>query len=57
MAQTVTASPKPEAPKDNGVSAEGKKSSPLVCGAEKSAEENRKALRDRMEQLRRQRNG
>ena len=57
MAKTATASPKPEAPKDNGVSTEGKKSSPLVCGAEKSAEENRKAVRDRMEQLRRQRNG
>ena len=57
MAQTATASPKPEAPKDNGVSTEGKKGSPLVCGAQKSAEENRMALKERMEQLRRQRNG
>lgn len=57
MAQAATASPKPEAPKGNGVSAEGKNASPLVCGAQKSAEENRKALKERMEQLRRQRNG
>ena len=57
MAKTATASPKPEAPKDNGVSTEGKKGSPLVCGAQKSAEENRMALKERMEQLRRQRNG
>ena len=57
MAAAATASPKPEAPKSDAMADGHQKASPLVCGANKSAEENRKALKDRMEQLRRQRNG
>ena len=57
MAQAATASPKPEAPKGNGVSAEGKKSSPLLFKEGMSEEERRKAQSDRMEQLRRLING
>lgn len=57
MAQAATASPKPEAPKDNGVSAEGKKSSPLLFKEGMSEEERRKAQSDRMNELRRLING
>lgn len=57
MAQAATASPKPEAPKGNGVSADGKKSSLRVFKEGMSAEEKRKAEKDRMDQLRRQING
>lgn len=57
MAAAATASPKPEAPKSDAVADGHQKASPLVCSAGKSAEENRKALKERMEQLRRQRNG
>lgn len=57
MAQAATASPKPEAPKGNGVSAEGKKSSPLLFKEGMSEEERRKAQSDRMNELRRLING
>ena len=57
MAQAATASPKPEAPKGNGVSADGKKSSPLLFKEGMSEEERRKAQSDRMNQLRRLING
>lgn len=57
MAAAATASPKPEAPKGNGVSAEGKKSSPLLFKEGMSEEERRKAQSDRMNELRRLING
>lgn len=57
MAAAASCSPKPEAPKSDAVNDGRQKASPLVCSASKSAEENRKALKERMEQLRRQRNG
>lgn len=57
MSNAATLSPKPEAPKSDGVNGGSKASTPLVCSAEKSAEENRNALKERMEKLRRQRNG